>query len=102
MKKVLKLSEWQSPSKIWRVADTTTWTRWWVIPRMLEMGLTDYIQMLLDKYNATIDSFTLYEDKRNSLLSFHFKSYKDAHQFLLDMNRIARNKKFYVSEDKVM
>lgn len=94
--KILKLTEWQSPAKHWYVADTTTWTKWWVVPRMLGLELTDYIEMLIKQYHATIVNFVEYEDKRNSLLIFSFEKYQDAHQYLLDMNRIARNKKFYV------
>ena len=95
--KVLKVTEWQSPAGYWYVADTTTWTKWWVIPRMLNMGLTEYVNMLIRDYNATIVDFVSYEDKRNCLLIFRFNKYQDAHRFLLDVNRIARNKKFYVA-----
>ena len=66
--KVLKLTEWQSPAKHWYVADTTTWTKWWAIPRMLGLELDEYVEKLVSEYNATIVNFITYEDKRNSLL----------------------------------
>lgn len=94
--KILKVTEWDVLEKRWYVADTTTHTGWWEIPRMLEMELTDYIKMLIEKYNADIRFFKEYEDKKNSLLCFCFYKYQDAHMFLLDVNRIARQKQYKV------
>ena len=97
-RKILKITEWQGASGKWYAADTIEFTKWWVIPRMLEMSLDEYAKMLVEKYHATGLHFVDYgnEDKRNSLLLFNFESYTTAHQFVLDMNKFARNKKFLI------
>ena len=97
-KTVLKIKEWQSPAGYWYAADTDKFSPWWIIPRMLGISLTDYIKLLHDKYHADITRFIAYksEDKRNSLLIFTFKNYTDAHQFVLDINRNTRQKKFMI------
>ena len=87
--KVYKLSEWQDAIGIWRVAhtDTTKYARWWIIPKALNMSYEDYVKMLKEKYHASHFHFEVFSDSRNSLLTFGFKNYKDAHQYLLDMNK---------------
>lgn len=96
--KVYKLSEWQDAIGIWRVAhtDTSKYNRWWMIPRALGITLEDYINMLQNQYHASYFRFYTYEDERNSLLTFGFDNYKDAHQFLLDMNRQFRKLKWMI------
>ena len=90
--KVYKLNEWQDASGIWRVAhtDTMKYNCWWMIPQALGISYEDYIQMLKEQYHASHFSFVTYEDKRNSLLIFGFDNYKDAHNYLLTMNRVFR------------
>ena len=95
-KQILKINEWQSASGKWYAADTQMFSGWWEPARLFELHLEDYIQMLINQYHANIINFVQYEDKRNSLLIFNFDNYKDAHQFVLDVNRIARNKKYFV------
>ena len=97
-KTILKISEWQSVSGRWYAADVTGFSGWWTIARMLNMELNEYAHFLVDEFNAKIDDFVIYpyEDKRNSLLIFHFNSYQDAHNFVLFVNREARKRKFFV------
>ena len=95
-RQILKMNEWQSASGKWYVADTQMFSGWWEPARLLGLHLEDYILMLINQYHANIISFTQYEDKRNSLLQFNFDKFTDAHQFMLDINRIARNKKYFV------
>lgn len=92
--KVYKLSEWQSPSGIWHVAhiDNMRFNRWWILPQALGISYEDYILMLKEQYHASHFSFCIFEDARNSYLGFGFDVYKDAHQYLLDMNKILRKK----------
>lgn len=91
--KVYKLSEWQDAIGIWRVAhtDTTKYARWWIIPMALKMSHVDYIKMLKEKYHASHFHFSTFEDNRNSLLTFGFDNYADAHRYLLDMNKMFRH-----------
>lgn len=88
----MKMSEWCLNGR-WYVADVSDLAhgsaQWWRIPRKLNMDLCDYVLMIKDKYHASSIYFVDYgeEDKRNSMLSFNFEKYSDAHKFLLDMNR---------------
>lgn len=98
--KIYKASEWQDAAGNWWVADTSDLVNgsacWWVPARILGISLTDYILLLRDTYNANIVSYKDYSDKNNSLVLFNFLNYQDAHKYLLYINRIARNKKFFI------
>jgi len=92
---VLKVDEWQSASKRWRVADIHTWTNWRAMADVLDVDFEGFKELLITKYGATIEDFIEYEDK-DSLLIFSFIEYKGAHQLKLDVNRIARKKNYLV------
>lgn len=94
MAQLLKVDEWQGATA-WYVADTRTFTNWRTLADIFDTDLEGFKQLLIDKYKATIGRFIEYEDK-DSLLIFFFQSYKNAHQFKLDVNRIARKKNFMV------
>ena len=91
-RKLYKLNEWQGASGKWYVAHTDNMhlNRWWIIPQALGISYEEYIQMLKEQYNASHIKFFTYSDSRNSLLFFSFKEYKDAHRYLLDMNKVFR------------
>lgn len=95
----LKCSEWTNGNR-WYVADTSDLAHdssaWWHPARMLGLSLEDYILMLINKYRATIDKWCPDANKGKSLLIFSWTEHKDAHQYLLDMNRIARNKNWTI------
>lgn len=94
---LLRVDEWQSPTKQWYVADIKTWTGWRAIAEVFDTDLEGLKQLLVNKYGATIDRFVEYADKE-SLLIFAFDEYKGAHQLKLDINRIARKKNFMVEK----
>lgn len=98
---ILKVDEWQGGSKNWYVADVHTWTGWRECADVLGAEtLTDYIDILINKYNATVVGIIgVGEDTvtpANVLFSWPAEEYKYAHQFKLDVNRIARKKKYEV------
>ena len=95
MAQLLKVDEWQSASKRWRVADVHTWTNWSAMADVLDVDFEGFKELLVTKYGATIDGFIEYEG-RDSLLIFSFTEYKGAHQLKLDVNRIARKKNYLV------
>lgn len=97
MAQLLRVDEWQSPTKDWYVADIKTWTNWRAMAEVLDTDLEGFKQLLVDKYGATIGRFIEYGDK-DSLLIFSFAKYKGAHQLKLDINRIARKKQFMVEK----
>ena len=102
MSHILKMSEWESPNGRWHVADTNELAKgsshWWLPMRMLGISVQEFITLLKDKYHASHFHFVDYgkDSQDNSLLLFTFDKYMDAHKYLLDMNRIARQKNFVI------
>lgn len=97
---VYEASEWKSPTGKWYVADTSDLgndsAAWWIPAKIFNLSFEDYIDMLLNKYHATIDGWYPKSNNGKSLLLFSFVKYNDAHQYLLDVNRIARNKNWTI------
>ena len=96
---LLKVDEWKSPSGRWYVADVHTWTGWRECADVLGAEtLVDYIDILYNKYNATVEGTigVKNEEPANVLFSWPVEEYKHAHQFKLDVNRIARKKNYLV------
>lgn len=99
MAQVLKVDEWQSPTGCWYVADVHTWTGWRECAEILGVDtLDDYINVLTDKYKATIHGTigVRNEEPANVMFNWPKELYKYAHQFKLDINRIARKKNYLV------
>ena len=95
---VLRVDEWQGASKHWYVADIYTWTGWKELADVLGAGsLDEFKDTLVSKYKADIYA-DLYRNGEisNVMFSWTKDNYKNAHQFKLDVNRIARNKKYEV------
>ena len=93
MSVVLKLDEWKTASKHWCVADIKTWTGWRECADVLGAETQkDYIDILRNKYNAII------EIVRPDFILFWWpeSNYKQAHQFKLDINRLARKKNYLI------
>lgn len=99
MATILKVEEWQSPAGHWYVADTHTWTSWKELADILDAGTTvqEFCNFLKEKYNAHINKVCEYKDKPE-LIIFNWPKadYRFAHQFKLDVNRIARKKGYEV------
>ena len=99
MATVLKVDEWQSASKYWYVADVHTWTGWRECADVLGADtLEDYIDSLEIKYKATVHGTigVRGEEPANVLFNWPSTDYKNAHQFKLDVNRIARKKNYLI------
>lgn len=93
---LLKVDEWQSPSEKWYVADIHTWTGWRECADVLGAEtLEDYINLLETKYKATVHG-TIGVIERNIMFNWTPDLYEYAHQFKLDVNRIARKKNYLV------
>lgn len=99
MSHVLKMSEWKQGNE-WYVADTSDLANdssaWWYPARMLNISLEEYIILLIEKYHVTTIKWFPNSNNGKSLLIFAWENYNDAHQYLLDMNRIARNKNWTI------
>lgn len=102
MAHLLKVTEWQGAGGRWRVADISDLAHdsaaWWIPARMLGISLEDYVTLLMEKYHADIEGWYAESNNGKSLLLFSWSAdnYKYAHQYLLDMNRIARNKNWTI------
>lgn len=99
MAAILKVEEWRSPTGRWYVADVHTWTGWRECADILDVDtLEDYIKLLKTKYKAEIYGTIgiKNEEPANVLFNWSQLNYVHAHQFKLDINRIARNKKYMV------
>lgn len=91
---ILKLDEWKGASGRWYVADVHTWTGWRECADVLDADtFEDYIDILINKYKAVVNGII---GTKNILFSWPKEDYKNAHQFKLDVNRIARKKKYMV------
>ena len=90
-----KASEWKSGRK-WYVADVSDLANdsaaWWIPARILNLSLEDFVMLLKNEYNATIDGWYPESNNGKSLLTFSWFNYSDAHKYLLYINRVARNK----------
>lgn len=68
---------WKDPLNRWECADTEDFTKWWTIPRMLEIPLLTYVIRLKDTYHAQHIEYNPNAD----VLIFDFCSYTDAEYF---------------------
>ena len=96
---LLKVDEWKSPSGYYYVADVHTWTGWRECADVLGVEtLEDYIDLLKAKYKATIHGTigVANEEPANVMFNWPQSEYKNAHQFKLDVNRIARKKNYLI------
>ena len=96
---LLKVDEWKSPSGHYYVADVHTWTGWRECADVLGADtLEDYIHLLETKYKATVHGTIGVKDNEpaNVLFDWPVSDYTHAHQFKLDVNRIARKKNYLV------
>ena len=96
MTHLYKSSEWQGSSGKWYCNDVSDLAgisgKWWVPARLLNISLTDYILLLKEKFNATIE---LYNEDTDVLI-FYWDKYSDCHRYMLWINAEARKKKFFI------
>lgn len=96
MSHVYKVSEWQGSSGKWYCNDTSDLAgiagKWWIPARLLKMPLEEYILLLKETFNATIES---YNDKTDVLI-FYWEKYADCHKCLLWINSMSRKINFIV------
>ena len=96
MSHIYKCAEWQGGDGNWYVNDVTDGNsvaiKWYTPARMLNMALTDYIHMLLKKFNAKIEKY----NDVTEVLIFYFVTQAEARQFKNYINRKAREIQFQV------
>ena len=94
MTQILKVDEWQSPTGRWFVADVHTWTNWRAAADVLGVDYNGLIDLIEHKYDGIVEYYL--EEKDFLFFWWENSSYKGAHQFKLDVNRIARKKNYLV------
>ena len=86
----IKLTEWQEGDGSWHAADISAVgqgsSRWWLVPRALNMPLEDYVQMLVTKYKP--DRIKYYADA--DVLTYSWKSITAMRAFKNQINAMLR------------
>ena len=93
---IYKASEWKSASGKWYVSNVEDLANgsgyWWIPPKIFGLSYEDYIYMLKNKYHISYIHYTV----ESNTLIFRWDDYENAHKYLLDINRFARQKKFTI------
>lgn len=101
MKEIYKIEEWQAGSGLWYcnsiqnlAADSSAW---WFPSRVWGMNLSEFATMLKDKYGAKLKMLHSDYNNSDSLLFYWEKEDRSkCHQFVLDTNKVARQKKVMI------
>lgn len=95
-KKLYKCSEWEDLAGRWYVNGTSNIMNgsgaWWIPARILNISLTDFVKLLVDEYHVS----HLFYSIKHDVLIFSWDNYKDAHRWLLYINRIAKSKQVMI------
>lgn len=93
-KRLFTLKEWEGAG-CWYVACTDDLAHnsgaWYMPARAANIPLVDFILTLKNDYHADVH---FHGD--TNFVYYSFKEYKDAHRFLLDFNKKARQNKFMI------
>ncbi len=95
MTHILHYQEWESNGK-WLCCDTSSFVNksatWWYVPALLGITPVEYVILLKDKFHAT---YIHYEVKYDVFI-FSFNTLEECRKFKNYINKIAREKKFYI------
>lgn len=94
---LLKFVEWQSSgTDEWHCNDTSDLASvrglWWVPARLLGLAPADYVKWLIKNYKPDHITF----DNDVLLFSWDKNNYARCHNFVLYINKTARDKKFII------
>ena len=91
-----KMTEWESPCSGWYCGNIDALGKnsnaWWLPARILNLTLTDYIQLLITKYKPDYIHF----NKESFLLSFSWVNQAAMRKFKNDINAAARKVNFQI------
>lgn len=95
MKEIYKMTEWyDSTVGTWHCNDVShgyQYAVWWVVPRLLNISPANYVKLLIEDYHAEVTYF-----KDEDVLIFQWRNQSDMRRFKNTINRIAREKQFYI------
>ena len=98
MSHLYKLSEWQSPTGVWYVNDTTELAgnagMWWMPARVLGMKPVEFVDWIIREYEP--DNI-IWSDNKCFFYSWNEENYNKAHKFLLYVNKVARSRNCIVN-----
>lgn len=89
----MKLTSFQSASGHWFAGDYTDLANnsnhWMVLVRKLNIAPADFVDLLLNEYHATIESWSYSEKEEDRFfnLIYYFKESRDCEKFKRDMNK---------------
>ena len=90
-----QMSHWESTKNHWHVNDVKNLcgrsAKWYTPMRVLNLSIDEYVDLLLNKFNAK--GLKYYPD--TDYLGFYFSKEKDAKSFCLYVNKQARHSNYY-------
>jgi hypothetical protein len=90
------LDEWKSASGYWYCEHTKSHPQGinkWVIPsRLLGISADEFLKFLIAKYQPD----SIYHNEDCSFVGWAWKDYSKCHKFVLDMNKLAKQKNFQI------
>lgn len=87
---LLRYEEFQGSSKYWYCNATARQVRWWHLPRLLDMTPADFVEFLVKYFKPDSVKWN------GKTLIFCWKSQTQMRKFKNYINKVAREKKFYV------
>ena len=95
MTHILFFTEWESNGK-WLCGDVSALAAgsntWWYVPALLNISPVEYVKLLMDKFHCNDIHYELKYD----VLIFRFSTLADCRKFKNYINKVAREKKFYI------
>lgn len=92
---IFKMEEWCSNGR-WLCGDVSALAansnKWWYPCNILGLSPIDYVNLLLNKFNAT----GFHYSAKSDVLLFHFTSLQDCRKFKNYVNKKAREKNFVI------
>lgn len=98
MAHLYKCVEWEGVTGVWYVNDVQDLkgvsSRWWTPVSMLGITPSEYVLLLINKFNVAVEDIHYYRE--NNVLLFSFKTQAAARLYKNWINKEARNRKYYV------
>lgn len=93
--RLYEITEWSCAPGRWDAGDISDLghdsNAWWIPARFLGISLEEWVEKLINEFHAVVTKFLPNANDGKSLLLFHFKTYNDAHTYVLWINKQARN-----------
>lgn len=95
MTHILKYEEWESNGK-WLCGDVSALAAgsntWWYPCALLNITPIEFVKLLIDKFHCNNIHYTF----KNDVLIYKFSTLEDCRKFKNYINKVAREKKFYI------